>query len=49
MHFLNRKRENVSPLWRQAITWTNADLLSAGPLGTNFNEIRIKIHDDGES
>ena len=27
----------------QAITWTNADLLSVGPLGTNFSEILIKI------
>ena len=28
---------------RQAITWTNADLLSIGPLGTNFSEILIEI------
>ena len=28
---------------RQAITWTNADLLSFGPLRTNFGEIRMKI------
>ena len=27
----------------QAITRTNADLLSIGPLGTNFSEIRIKL------
>ena len=27
----------------QAITWTNADLLSARPLGTNFSEIGIKM------
>ena len=27
----------------QAITWTNADLLSVGPLGTNFSEILIEI------
>ena len=33
----------LSPSRRQAITWTNADLLSIGPLGTNFSEIRIKI------
>ena len=26
-----------------AITWTNVDLLSIGPLGTNFSQIRIKI------
>ena len=27
----------------EAIIWTNADLLSIGPLGTNFNEIQIAI------
>ena len=29
----------------QAIILTNAGLLSIGPLGTNFNEILIKIQD----
>ena len=33
----------LSPIWRQAIIETNAGLLSIGPLGTNFNEILIKI------
>ena len=33
----------LSPVRRQAITWTNADLLSIGPLGTNFREIWIEI------
>ena len=33
----------LSPIRRQAITWTNAVLLSIRPLGTNFNEIWIKI------
>ena len=33
----------LSPVWRQAITWTNAGLLSIGPLGTNFSGIQIKI------
>ena len=28
---------------RQAIIWTNADLLSIGPLATNLSEIRFKI------
>ena len=28
---------------RQAITWTNADLLVIGPLGMNFSETGIKI------
>ena len=30
------------PVRRQAITWTNADLLSIGRLGTYFIEIRIE-------
>ena len=34
---------SLSPVRRQVITWTNADLLSIGPLGTNFNEIEIKM------
>ena len=29
-------------LLRFKFTWTNADLLSIGPLETNFNEILIK-------
>ena len=33
----------LPPIWRQAIIWTNAGLLSMGPLGTNFSEILIKI------
>ena len=33
----------LSPMRCQAITWTNVDLLSIGPMGTNFSEIRIKI------
>ena len=33
----------LSPIRRQAIIWTNAGLLSIGPLGTNFGEILIKI------
>ena len=33
----------LSPVQRQAITWTNAGLLSTGPLGTIFHEIWIKI------
>ena len=34
----------LSPGRRQAIIWTNAGILSIGPLGTNFNEISIDIH-----
>ena len=33
----------MSPVRRQAITWTNATTLSNGPLGTHFIEIRITI------
>ena len=33
----------LSPIQCQAIIWTNARLLSIGPLGTNFSEILIKI------
>ena len=29
---------------RQAIIWTNAGILSIGPLGTNFNENLIEIY-----
>ena len=34
----------LSPGRRQAIIWTNAGILSIGPLGTDFSEILIKIH-----
>ena len=34
----------LSPIRCQAITWTNADLLSIGPLGTNFSDIWIKCN-----
>ena len=33
----------LSAVQCQAITWTNADLLSMGRLGTNFSETQIKI------
>ena len=33
----------LSPCRRQPIIWTNAAILLIGPLGTNFNEIFIKI------
>ena len=33
----------LSPGRRQAIIWTNAGVLSIGPLETNFSEILIKI------
>ena len=34
----------LSPGRRQAIIWTNAGMLSIGPLGTNFSEILSEIH-----
>ena len=34
----------LAPIRCQAIIYTNAGLLSIGPLGTNFSEILIKIH-----
>ena len=34
----------LSPGRRQAIIWTNAGILSIGPLGTNFSEIIIEIY-----
>ena len=34
----------LSPVQRQAIIWTNAGLLSIGPLETNFSEISIEMH-----
>ena len=33
----------LSPGWHQAIIWTNAGILSIGPLETNFSEISIEI------
>ena len=33
----------LSPGQRQAIIWTNAEILLIGPLGTNFSEIVIEI------
>ena len=34
----------LSPGRHQAIIWTNAGILSIGPLGTNFGEILIEIN-----
>ena len=33
----------LSPIWRQAIIWTNARLLLIGPSWTNFSEILTKL------
>ena len=33
----------LSPVWHQAIIWTNVDLLPIRPLATNFSEISIEI------
>ena len=35
--------DSLSPVRRQAITWTNAGLLSIGLMGTHFSEILIGI------
>ena len=35
----------LSPVRRQAIIWTSADVLSIEPLETNFSEIRIKVRE----
>ena len=35
----------LSPVRRQAITWTSIHLSSIGPLGSNFSEICFKIPD----
>ena len=34
----------LSPGQRQAIMWTNAEILLIGPWGTNFSEISIEIY-----
>ena len=34
---------DLSPIRHKAIIWTNAGILSIGPLGTKFNEILIDI------
>ena len=34
----------LSPARRQAIIWTNAEILLTGPLGRNLSEILIKIY-----
>ena len=36
--------ESGQPIRRQAIIYTNAELLSIGPLGKNFSEILNKIY-----
>ena len=49
-HICVRKQTSIGsdngllPGRRQAIIWTNAGILSIGPLGTNFSEISIEIH-----
>ena len=35
---------DLGPTRQQVIIWTNDGILFIGPLGTNFNEILIKIH-----
>ena len=46
MNWVNIDSDNgLSLVRRKAITWTNAELLSIGSLGTNLSEIQIEIHD----
>ena len=35
--------DGLYPVKQKAITWTNVDLRSMGPLGTNIEEAWIKI------
>ena len=35
---------DLSPVCRQAIIWTNAGILLIGPLGTHFSEMLIEIY-----
>ena len=35
----NNNDNGLSPCWRQAIIWINAEILLIGPLGTNFSAI----------
>ena len=39
----NELKPGNLPVHYQTISWINADLLSTGPLGTNFSETEIKI------
>ena len=44
MNWVNIGSDNgLSPVCRQAIIWTNAGLLSIGPMETNFSDILIAI------
>ena len=35
---------DLSPIRRQAIIWTNAEILLIGPIGTDFSEILTEIY-----
>ena len=43
-HTNNASHNSLSPDQCQSFIWTNAGILLIGSLGTNFNEIVIKIH-----
>ena len=44
VNYTNTGSDNsLSPVRPQAITWTNAGILSIDPLGTNFSDILIEI------
>ena len=42
-NYITVKGNAMPPIQCQAITWTNADILSTGPLGNQFDEILHKI------
>ena len=41
---INGSANGLSPVRHWAITWINAELLSTGPLETNFSQILTEIH-----
>ena len=43
MHAIIGFDNGLGPIWRQAIIWTNDNLLSIGSLGMTFAEIWIKM------
>ena len=42
-HDITGSDNGLLPVWHQAITWNNVDILPIGPVGTNFSKICIKL------
>ena len=42
MFLQNDNQNGLTPICHQASIWTNADLLSIGPLGININEMSME-------